>query len=135
MKIDWSSVIDNRAYQFAAVGAICLGLVVFAVAQNSCGKHHEETAIVAGAKADASAERLKDALQQIDGLNRKVADLEEQVRILNPENDETKSKLMAENAKLKSEVEALSGYKIEIDDTVLFSFVTVSDICNYIAKK
>ena len=26
-------------------------------------------------------------------------------------------------------------YKIEIDDTVLFSFVTVSDICNYIAKK
>ena len=77
MKIDLSSLLDNRAYQFAAVGAICLGLVGFALAQDSCGKHHEEAAIVAGAKADASAERLKDALQQIDGLNRKVADLEE----------------------------------------------------------
>lgn len=77
MKINWSAFLTNPAYQIGGVLAVLLAVGIVAGVQQSCGKHHEETAKVEEVKADAAHERLKDALQEIEGLHRKVADLEE----------------------------------------------------------
>lgn len=76
MKFNWSAFVTNPVYQIGGVVGILILVGGIAWAQKSCGKAHEQAATVEGAKADASAERLKDALQEIEGLHRKVADLE-----------------------------------------------------------
>lgn len=76
MKLDWGAFITNPVYQIGGVVAVLLLVGGITAAQKSCGQHHEDVANVEHGKADASAERLKDALQQIEGLHRKVADLE-----------------------------------------------------------
>ncbi len=48
-------------------------------------------------------------------LAKRVSELEAEVRSLNPENDKTKSNLIAENEQLKNEIEALKEYKLEND--------------------
>ncbi|MFA7636286.1 MAG: hypothetical protein WCX81_00830 [Monoglobales bacterium] len=69
---------------------------------------------------EKNSEELGSALAMItrekENLAAKVSELEAQIRRLNPENDETKTKLIAQNEQLKNEVEALKEYKLEVDD-------------------
>lgn len=76
MKVDWSAFLTNPVYQIGGVIAMLLAVGIIAGSQKACGRAHEGNAVVEGAKADASAERLKDALQEIEGLRRRTADLE-----------------------------------------------------------
>ncbi|MDD4689640.1 MAG: hypothetical protein PHE51_07855 [Eubacteriales bacterium] len=65
-------------------------------------------------------------------LETRVSELKAEVKRLNPENDETKSKLIAQNEQLKNEIETLKEYKFEIDElkTQLKAFETECDFLN-----
>jgi hypothetical protein len=75
MKLDWAALLTPTYLIGGVTVLIIIGLSVAGI-QKSCGKRHEGAAQVEGIKADASAERLKDALQQVKGLQERTAQLE-----------------------------------------------------------
>lgn len=77
MRINWSAFATNPVYQVGGVVAALLLVGLFACGQESCKKKHVETAKVEDVEAEDAHDRLKDALQEIDGLHRRVAELEE----------------------------------------------------------
>jgi len=75
MKLDWAALLTPTYIIGGVTALIALGLSI-AVAQSSCAAKHEGAALVEGIKADADNGRLKDALQQVKGLQERTAQLE-----------------------------------------------------------
>lgn len=61
-------------------GGIVLALIGFGLAscQKSCGKHHEDNALVAGTQADVHAGQLADLKQQLSGKEKEIASVKVQ---------------------------------------------------------
>lgn len=134
MKLDWGAFVTNPAYQIGGVVAVLLLVGSFALAQKSCGQHHEDVANVEHGKADASAERLKDALSQIEGLHRKVADLEVAGRAYKRAYEDAKAKIPSPDvvvpvgdAELAKAIRGVGFKGAEVSETVAASVFTTED--------
>lgn len=75
MKLDWAALL-TPTYLIGGVTALVICGLSIAGIQKSCGRRHEGAALVEGIKADADNGRLKDALQQVKGLQERTAQLE-----------------------------------------------------------